>query len=187
MAKKKKKDEANPSKALDALMSGGKLTAAYRKELRQAGGSIIDAFMISVGFKEPAARTDDNGWRHMTLDSADGIAGIAESEDELFLHVEAVVMPLPSDKDLILALMREALEMNCTLPGACSLGIRGTRLVASATENMRSLRSPDAYGSLIHLVMSLANAIDDGLKEKYGGTTRTRQKSPNATPAGNAG
>ena len=172
----KQKDE-KPSKAVEAMFSGGKLTPAYRKELRALGGSIIDAFMISVGVKEPAARTDDNGWRHLTLDSANGIAGIAESDDELFLHVEAEVMALPSDKELIQALMREALEMNCTLPGASSLGIRGTRLVASATENMRGLRSPDEYRSLIHLVMSLANAIDDGLKGKYGGTTRTRQKS----------
>lgn len=176
----RKKDEAKPSKAVEALMSGGKLTAAYRKELRELGGSIIDSFMIAVGFKDPAARTDQNGWRHLTLESADGIAGIAESEGELFLHVEAFVMPLPSDKDLIQALMRQALEMNCTLPGACSLGIRGTQLVASATENMRALRSPDAYGSLVHLVMSLANAIDDGLKEKYGGTTKTRRNQATA-------
>jgi hypothetical protein len=180
MMARKKKAEEKPSKAVDALMSGGKLTAAYRKELRELGGSIIDGFMMAVGFKDPAARTDDHGWRHLTLDSADGIAGLAESDGELFLHVEAVVMPLPSDRDLIQALMREALEMNCTLPGACSLGIRGTRLVASATENMRTLRSPEAYGSLIHLVMSLANAIDDGLKEKYGGTTKTRAKQASA-------
>lgn len=179
----KKKEEAKPSKAVGAMFSGGKLTAAHRKELRQLGDSFIDAFMISVGFKEPAARTDDNGWRHLTLDSANGIAGIAEIENELFLHGEAEVLSLPSDKDLIQALMREALEMNCTLPGACSLGIRGTRLVASATENMRSLRSPDAYGQLIHLVMSLANAIDDGMKERYGGTSRSRQKSAGSVAA----
>lgn len=176
----RKKGEAKPSKAVEALMSGGKLTAAYRKELRELGGSIIDGFMVAVGFKEPDARTDENGWRHLTLESADGIAGIAESGGELFLHVEAVVMPLPSDRDLIQALMREALEMNCALPGACSLGIRGTRMVASATENMRTLRSAEAYGSLIHLVMSLANAVDDGLKEKYGGTTKTRTKQATA-------
>ena len=44
-------------------------------------------------------------------------------------------MKLPSDRDLIQALMREALELNCTFPGACRLGIRGTELVACATEN----------------------------------------------------
>jgi hypothetical protein len=86
-------------------------------------------------------------------------------------------MPLPSDKDLIQALMREALELNCALPGAGSLGIRGTQLVASATENMLTLRSPREYGNLLQAVMAIADRFDDGLKEKYGGTTKTRKKA----------
>jgi hypothetical protein len=177
----KKKNDSIPSKALDALMSGKKLSVANRKELRELGESAIDGFMVAIGF-DPARLTDDNGWRHLRLESAEGIAGITESEDELYLHVEAVVMPLPSDKDLIQPLMREALELNCTLPGACSLGIRGTRLVASATENMRGLHSPQEYGNLVHLVMALANTIDDGMKQKYGGTTRSRKKLASPQP-----
>lgn len=176
---KKKAETVN--KAVDALFSGKKLTVAHRKELREAGESLIDGFMTSVGFKDPAAQTDVNGWRHLVLESAEGVAGITEAENELYLHVEATVMPLPSDRDLIQAMMREALELNCKLPGACSIGIRGTQLVASATENMRSLRSSNEFGGLIHSVMALANAIDDGLKEKYGGTTKARKKSAGAS------
>ena len=173
---KKKKTATEEKKPFDALMSGAKLTEADRKALRQLGESVIDEFLKAVGYKDPAARTDPNGWRHIQLQSAEGVALITESQGELYLRVEAVVMPLPSDRDLIQALMREALELNTTLPGACSLGIRGISLVASATENMRSLRSPNEYADLIHLVMSLANEIDDGLKQKYGGTTRSRNK-----------
>ena len=133
------------NKALEVLMSGKPLSAANRKAVREFGESQIDQFMVAVGFKDPAGMTDNNGWRRLRLDSAEGIAGIVENSDELYLHVEATVMPLPSDRDLIQALMREALELNCTLPGAGSLGIRGTQLVASATENLRTLHSPRAY------------------------------------------
>ena len=110
----------------------------------------------------------------MQLESAEGIAGIKDSEEELYLHIEADVMPIPSDKDLIQALMRAALELNCSLGGASRLGIRGTMLVVSATLNLRSLGSPSEYRSCIHNVMALANAIDDDFKKKYGGTTRKR-------------
>jgi len=171
----KKKTQSQSDKALDALMTGKELSEIDRQSLREIGQSIVDQFLMSVGYKDPAERTDENGWRHIQLESAEGIAGVTESEGELYLHAEAVIMPLPSDKDLVQPLMREALELNCTLPGACSLGIRGTHLIASATENLRTLRSPQAYGELIHLVMALANTIDDKMKQKYEGTTRVRR------------
>ena len=173
----KKKGESTVDKAMEALMGGKKLTAANQKVVREVGESCIDDFMRAVGIEDPSQLTDENGWRHLQLESAKGIAGIKESEGELFLHAEALIMALPSDRDLIQALMREALELNCTLPGTCSLGIRGTQLVACATESMRSLSSPKEYGDLINMVMVLSNTIDDGLNQKYGGTTRTRKKA----------
>ncbi len=174
MAKKQSKSAVE--KAFASLMGGKKLTEADRSLLRQVGESVIDDFMKAVGISEPERLTDENGWRHLTLESAKGIAGLIENDGELFLHVEAIVMQLPSDRDLIHALMRETLELNCKLPGASSLGIRGANLVASATENIRSIREPADYGSLIHSVMALANAIDDELQKKYSGTTRVRKK-----------
>jgi len=181
----KQTTETNPkqSKALEVLMSGKKLSAANQKILREFGGSLIDGFMVATGCPEPARFTDKHGWRHLHLESAEGLAGITENEHELYLHVEARVMLLPSDKDLIQALMREALELNCTLPGAGSLGIRGAELVASATENLRTLRSPREYGNLLQSVMAIANTFDDGLKQKYGGTSRTRKKAEIPQPA----
>jgi hypothetical protein len=178
MAKKKTADATTePNKALVALMSGKKLTASHLKTLRTLGESIIDAFLVHVGVEDPASRTDKNRWRHLRLESAEGIAGMTEQDGQLYLHVEAVIMKMPSDRDLIQGLMREALELNCTLPGACSIGIRGSQLVASATENMRSLRNPEEFATLIHTVMALANTLDDGLQAKYGGTTKTRKQS----------
>jgi hypothetical protein len=180
---KKKKPEYTTNKAIAALISGEKLSASHQKEVREIGENVIDEFMRAVGCEDPSRRTDQNGWRHLQLESAEGIAGIKDSGDELYLHVAAVVMPIPSDKDLIQALMRAALELNCGLPGTCSLGIRGALLVASATLNLRSLNSPAEYGNSIHNVMALANAIDDDFKKKYGGTTRKRKSVGVAVPA----
>jgi hypothetical protein len=180
MAKKKKSSEPvektddSISKVMEALIGGKKLSADDHKVARVIGEHQIEEFMKAVGIEDPSRLTDQHGWRHLQLESAAGIAGIKESEDELYLHVEADVIPLPSDRDLIQALMREALEFNVGLPGGSKLGIRGTQVVVSATESMRGLSSAAEYGQLIHRVMALANAIDDDLKQKYGGTTRKR-------------
>ena len=159
------------------MIGDGKLTDGDRKALREVGELSIDMFMKAVGIDEPSRQTDKNGWRHLQRESVSGVAGIKESEGELYLHVEASIMPLPSDRDLIQALMREALELNTGLAGAGSLGIRGAELVMCATENVRTLKSPNEYGTLIYVIMGLANTFDDGLKQKYGGTTRTRKKA----------
>jgi hypothetical protein len=171
MARKKKSEETE--KAFAALMSRKKLSAAHQKNLREIAEDSIDGFMSEVGL-DPSAQTDQNGWRHLQLESAEGVAGIKDIDGELYLHVEANVMPIPSDRDLIQALMRAALELNCSLPGPCRVGIHGTMLVASVTLNLRTLHSQEEFGNAIHDVMELANAIDDDFQKKYGGTTRHR-------------
>jgi hypothetical protein len=180
---KKKKSQDTEHEAIAALMSGKKLSAAHQKEVREIAEHLIDEFMRAVGYSDPGQRTDESGWRHLQLESAEGIAGIKDSDGELYLHTEAVVMPIPSDKDLIQALMRAALELNCGLAGTSSLGIRGTMLVVTTTVNLRSLGSPAEYGNCIHNVMALANAIDDDFKKKYGGTTRKRNTVSVPVPA----
>ena len=89
MAKKTIEPDPTQSKALEVLMSGKKLSAAPLKTLREFGGSLIDGFMVAVGCTEPARFTDEHGWRHLHLESAEGIAGITANENELYLHVEA--------------------------------------------------------------------------------------------------
>jgi hypothetical protein len=170
MARKKKSEETGNT-AFAALMSGKKLSAAHQKEVKEIAEHLIDEFIREEGYE---AYTDPNGWRYLQLESADGIAGIKDSDGELYLHVEADVVQIPSDRDLIQALMREALELNCTLPGPCRVGIRGTMLVASVTLNLRDLHSSEDFGNAIYDVMWLANEIDDDFKKKYGGTTRRR-------------
>ena len=171
---RKKKTEETENKAFAALMSGKKLSAAHRKQVREIAEAAIDEFMREVGYENLSDYTDPNGWRHLRLESAEGIAAIKDIEGELYLHVEADVMPIPSDRDLIQGLTRAALELNCSLPGSCRVGIRGTMLLASVTLNLRTLHSSEEFGNAIHAVMELANEIDDDFRKKYGGTTRGR-------------
>jgi hypothetical protein len=144
----------------------------------------IDAFMKLVGYNPPD-RTDETGWRYFTLGSADGRAAIVQMESDLYLRVEALVMAMPSDKELILPLMRELLNFNIDLSGPTRLGIDGDNIYTALLYPVKAL-ADDEYGNMIHWTMSLADRLDDDLIKKYGGTSKTRggdQQAPPQPPA----
>ena len=153
-----------------------------KKESKEAAESQIDAFMRKVGIEDPAAMTDEEGWRFFELGSARGRAGVVESENELYFRAEAIVMPLPSDNDLILPLMRSLLELNTGIAGMASIGIENETVVVKVTRQVGELR-PDDFATCIHSVMSIADNLDDKLIEKYGGTSKKRVP-PDTTPSG---
>jgi hypothetical protein len=145
-----------------------------RQEIKQAAETQIDEFMRKVGYSNPAERTDEHGWRYLQLGSAEGRAGIAESDGgDLYLIAEARIMPFPSDKDLILPLMRELLELNMQIAGGLRLGIKDEFVFVAAGRPVIELRSDDV-AQCIHTVMSMADKVDNSLIEKYGGTTKRR-------------
>ena len=150
------------------------------KALQIEAEAKIDAFMKQVGYNPPD-RTDETGWRYFTLGSADGRAGIVQMGTELFLRVEAMIMPMPSDKDLILPLMRELLNINIDLSGPTRLGIEGDNIYASLLYPVKALADED-YSNMIHWTMSLADRLDDDLIKKYGGTSKTRGGEPEPPP-----
>src|SRR5512147_242292 len=82
-----------------------KLPPEKLAQIKRAAESQIDVFMRQVGITDPAKLTDPEGWHYFTFGSADGRAAVVEYQGEMFLHAEAVVMQLPSDKDLLLPLM----------------------------------------------------------------------------------
>lgn len=143
-------------------------------ELAAQAEKEIDAFMIKVGYKNPAEFTDEKGWRYFNLGSAQGRVGIVQYENELFLKVEALIMSLPADKELILPLMRELLELNLNLPGEVRIGIIENNVFGGITYPVENLNS-DGFAHCIHSVMKLADDVDDLLIKKYGGTTITRR------------
>lgn len=149
------------------------LTARDRAALKCHAEACIDAFMKSVGYKDPSEQTDEDGWRHFHLGSARGFAYVVETDDDVIFHAAATVTDLPSDKDLTLPLFRELLELNVMLSGSARLGVRDNRVFVAATESA-TLVDGEEYGMHIHRVMALADALDDKLQEKYQGTTQTR-------------
>ncbi len=150
------------------------LSPEKRKQLKQAAEAQIDAFMREVGYDDPAGRTDEEGWRWFQLGSAEGRAGVMESEEgELFFCAEALVMQLPSDKALILPLMRELLELNLVMVGVERLGIKNEMVFVAVTRPIMELHKND-FARSIHGVMATADHLDDLLIEKYGGTSRKR-------------
>jgi hypothetical protein len=142
-------------------------------QIKQAAEAQIDEFMKKVGITDPATQTDEHGWRFFGLGSAKGRASVVESEGELFLRIEAPVMPLPSDKELIVPLMRDLLELNLKIASAGRVGISDEMVFVAVTRPVMELHSEDV-ARCIQSVMSIADGIDDALLEKYGGTAKKR-------------
>jgi hypothetical protein len=89
--------------------------------------------------------------------------------------VQSPIMPLPSDKELILPLMRELLELNLQLFGETRLGIANECVIATNVSAVDSVHSDD-IGRLIYTVMKVADDLDNDLMERYGGTTKERSE-----------
>jgi hypothetical protein len=150
-------------------------------KLRHAAEAQIDQFLRQAGVPDPADLTDEQGWRRIQLGSASGRAGIVESEGELYLQADAHVMPLPSDQELIVPLMRELLEFNTHISGSERVGIGGEAVVAVGVRRISELQSDD-FARCIYGVMALADNLDDQLIAKYGGTSKQRTPA-NGSPA----
>jgi hypothetical protein len=140
-------------------------------QLRQAAEGQIDNFLRSVGVATPSV--DDQGVRHIVLGSANGTIGFARVDDVAYLYVIASVMDLPSDRELILPLMRDLLELNVDVKGPARGGIRGNAVLVSAMLPAAGLRDEDV-GFAINNAMSLADRMAEPLLQRYGGTSKVR-------------
>lgn len=135
----------------------------------------IDAFMVEVcGYPDPAERTDEHGRRHFNRGSASGIAwaevaGEGEEQKCLF-HAAARVMDLPSDRELLLPLYRELLEINWVLVGVARLAVTDNGAWLVFSDAASRVESAMEVAVAIDMVMGLADGLDDQLVGKYGGT-----------------
>ena len=144
-------------------------------ELKKTVGNAIDAFLLKVGYKDIAERTDEHGWRYISLGSATGRAGAVVAGDQVLLRIEAPIMPLPSDKDLILPLLRELMELNLSIAGECRIGLIQEKIFAVITYPAHAMEETEIY-RCIHTVMKTADDLDDLLEQKYGGTSKKREQ-----------
>ncbi|HMO58540.1 MAG TPA: hypothetical protein PKA05_22930 [Roseiflexaceae bacterium] len=134
--------------------------------------TLIDGFLTRVGL-DPATITDPQGWRHFSVGSARGRAGAVVINGVPFLRIEAPVMSLPSDRELILPLMRELLELNHSLPSSGALSIQNETVHALLMWPAAGLREADV-AHCMQSVIGLADWADDRLIATYGGTTTPR-------------
>ena len=151
-----------------------KLPPEKHAQVKRAAEAQIDNFLRQVGITDPAAATDPEGRRYFSRGPVEGRVYVTESDADLFLRTEAVVMQLPSDKELLLPLMRELLEFNAHVSGLARLGIERDWIFASSIQPVLELRGDD-FAQIINAVMQLAGERFDKLIEKYGGTTKPRR------------
>lgn len=152
-----------------------KRSAEEMAALQKKAEQYIDDFMIHIGYSDPAERTDEDGWRYFNLGSAEGRAGVFNTEDYLLLRVEAPIMSLPSDQDLILPLLRELMEFNMMILGECRIGIINETIYAAITYPVNALEEGDIR-RCIDTVLKTADHLDDALMQKYGGTSIKREE-----------
>jgi len=165
--------EEKPLSGTDPMDGSSRLSKGYLQEMKEGAEDYIDEFMRESGVKDPGALTDAEGHRRLKFGSAEVTAFIAEKQGDLYLYTDAVVMELPADKELILPLMRELLEVNVAISGSFRFGVRGDKIVASFTDSLQVLEPKD-IGRHIRALVSFADAMDDQLTAKYAGTTRER-------------
>ncbi len=160
--------------ALPAMSAVELAMAAKLVKLRLIAERLIDDFLRERGVPDPVALTDEQGRRCFTYGSARCRASIVEDAGELYLHVDAFVLSLPSDKELIVPLMRELLELNLVLRGAVRLGIADEAVIALSIRPLMELQREEFVRN-IESVMLVADELDDTLLAKYGGTTKQRR------------
>ena len=150
----------------DAPQKSRKMSPAKLKRNKRAAELQIDEFMKRVGYANPSERTDDRGWRWFEFGTMKGRAAVVQSESdgELYLRAESLVMELPSDQEMVTPLMRELLEANMTFAGAARLGISGEGVFVCASIPVAELGDGDVP-SHIHSVMAIAESFGPPMEE----------------------
>ena len=124
--------------------------------------------MKKVGYTNPSERTDDHGWRWFEFGLMKGRAGIVQSESdgELYLRAESLVMELPSEEEMVAPLMRKLLEANMTFAGPARLGISGEGVFVCASMPVAELAADDVPAH-IHSVMAIAQSFGTPMTEEW--------------------
>lgn len=133
----------------------------------------IDAYIRHMGIANPERITDEDGWRYLRRGSALISIGTVVLDSSVALNAHCKIMDLPSDKDIILPLMRELLEMNATLPNEARFAISNNSVIISVVKMIIS-DCENLIPLCLDIISYFADEYDDYLIEKYGGTSRSR-------------
>ena len=134
----------------------------------------IERYLTANDIPRPEKVHEEDGWHYLLLGSALGRVGSIESDGDLYLHADAVVMKkLPSDQDLMVPLMRGLLELNARLAESVRLCIAGDAVLVMAHRRLTDLSEKDVRES-IEAVMAPADGLDDSFAARNSGTSRRR-------------
>ena len=147
--------------------------AAKHRKLRLHAEALIEQYLRVAGFKEPSD-LKDGGAYHLDTGEVEGFATVRTLEGDLVYTVAAEVLPLPSDQDLVVPLMRELLEINSWARGPVRLAIVGDSVWAGISD-LVELMPDDDFGRYISATLGLAEGLAGDLKKKYGKTSRKRK------------
>lgn len=147
--------------------------ASKHRGLRQQAHRQIADYLRDNGFDNPDDFQVKGGYRVEFPDFTIYATVEADGDDLVYLVV-AEVMPLPSDADLVVPLMRELLQMNAVARGPARFAVDGDSVWVVAVDLVELL--PDAdYGRCIDAVFAWAAQAQATLRKKYHRTTRKRR------------
>jgi hypothetical protein len=147
--------------------------SSKRRRLREQALVQVADYLRDNGFDNPDDFKVKGGYRVEFPDFTIYASVEADGNDLIYL-VGAEVMPLPSDADLVVPLMRELLQMNAVARGPARFCIDGDSIWVVAVDLVELL--PDAdYGRCIDAVFAWAGQAQVTLQKKYHKTTRKRR------------
>ena len=169
-----------PSRAKRAKKPTAKERALERRV--RAIAEPLDRFIAKRIHAEPEEFTTEDGWRELIV-CGRSVAVRAEAfGDEVILHALSEVMPLPGDRDLVLAVMREALEANGMFPGGTCLSVEGRTLFA-CTIQFIARPSTKTFETCLEETAWLSGVVAERLVRRYSGTTKRRARGRSSEAA----
>lgn len=139
---------------------------------RAAAEAMLDEFLRGIGI-DPASHTDEKGTRYIPFGSVVLQADIIEGKETHYLRALAPVMEIPSDKDLIVPLMRKLLELNLDFAGSQRFGMSDKSVICMGIRRVDDMQ-PDELANLLFSVIHAADNFDDQLQARFGGTSKQR-------------
>lgn len=163
-----------PQKAPRKTPVSARTEAARRRALKAHAHARIDAYMQSLGIRDPAEFTDEHGSRHIGDGDVEVIAFVDVVDDLVTFGAGAMLMPLPSDGALLAPLMRTLLDRNLSIVGTPRFGIANGQVVLSLLQPVEAM-GDDEFGDRVSELMLIGRHLAKELRKKFGGTVKTRK------------
>jgi len=146
--------------------------AAKLRKLRSHAETQVEEYLRGVGFEDPS-ELKDRGSYLLDLGEVVGSATVQAIDGEMTYTVSAEVLPLPSDRELVVPLLRELLELNAEIRGPARLAVVGDTVFAGVQDPVELMPDPD-FGRYIDATLGVAHGAMKRLVKKYGKTVRKR-------------